>query len=271
MSDLRENLHADCSRCAALCCVAPAFEKSSDFAFTKSAGEPCRHLKTDFRCSIHNTLRSRGFPGCTVFDCFGAGQKVTQVTFAGEDWRDDPHLADEVFRAFSVQRDLHELLWHLSEARTLRPARGLHAAIDTAIEKTVALTEGAPEDLGALDLAGHWSEVNDLLLQTSELVRATAPNPKRVNRRGADLIGKDLRKLDLRGANLRGAYLIGADLRGVDLRFADVIGADLRGANVSGAYLIGAIFLTQPQIDAAIGDGDTMIPAILRRPRHWAA
>jgi len=32
---------------------------------------------------IHNDLRRHGFPGCAVYDCFSAGQQVSQVTFAG--------------------------------------------------------------------------------------------------------------------------------------------------------------------------------------------
>jgi len=67
--------------------VAPAFSASSDFAIDKPAGEPCPNLTTDFRCGIHTTLRERGFPGCVVYDCFGAGQKVARVTFGGQDWR----------------------------------------------------------------------------------------------------------------------------------------------------------------------------------------
>ncbi len=267
--DLRPQLRADCAKCTALCCTAPAFEKSSDFAITKPAGVPCQHLKTDFRCAIHATLRSRGFAGCTVFDCLGAGQKIVQLTYRGRDWRTDPALAESQFRAFGIMRELHELLWYLSEARSLRPARTLHGAIETMLAQTLALTEGAAETLLVLDMATHWAQVNELLLQTSDLVRATAPNPKRFDRRGADLIGKDLRKIDLRGANLRGAYLIGCDLRGVDLRLADLIGADLRGANLSGARLSGAIFVTQPQLDAAGGDAETTIPAAVTRPTHW--
>ena len=56
-------LRADCSRCFALCCVAPGFAKSADFAFTKAAGKPCRHLQPDFRCGTHASLRQQGFPG----------------------------------------------------------------------------------------------------------------------------------------------------------------------------------------------------------------
>ena len=57
-------LQADCSRCFALCCVAPGFAKSADFGYTKPAGKPCRNLLDDFRCAIHSTLRRQGFSGC---------------------------------------------------------------------------------------------------------------------------------------------------------------------------------------------------------------
>jgi hypothetical protein len=107
------DLKADCARCAGLCCVALPFAKSADFAIDKDAGEPCRNLLADFRCGIHAGLRRHGFAGCTVFDCFGAGQKVSQQTFAGRDWRRDPDLARRMFEVFPVMRRLHELLWYL--------------------------------------------------------------------------------------------------------------------------------------------------------------
>ena len=110
--------------------------------------------------------------------------------------------------------------------------------------------------------------MSPLLLRTSELVRAQAPG-RRLERRGADLVGKRFRGRDLRGANLRGAYLIGADLRDADLRLADLIGADLRGADVSGARLAGSLFLTQFQVNAASGDGATTLAPSLTRPAHW--
>ncbi|HZC25622.1 MAG TPA: GAF domain-containing SpoIIE family protein phosphatase, partial [Actinopolymorphaceae bacterium] len=44
------DLRADCSRCAGLCCVAPSFSASADFAIDKAAGRACPHLRTDFRC-----------------------------------------------------------------------------------------------------------------------------------------------------------------------------------------------------------------------------
>ena len=118
MGDEREHLRADCSRCTGLCCVAPAFTASSDFAESKPAGTPCRHLAPDSRCVIHSSLRGHGYVGCTVYDCFGAGQRISQVTFTGESWRDSAAAASAMFAAFPVMRQLHEMLWYLVDAST---------------------------------------------------------------------------------------------------------------------------------------------------------
>ena len=268
-----DDLRADCERCAGLCCVAPAFSASADFAIDKAAGQPCPNLQPDFRCGIHSTLRERGFPGCAVYDCFGAGQKVVQVSFAGQDWRTTPDVAPQMFTVFTIMRQLHELLWYLTEALSLPQARSLHAELRVALDHTGRLTRGGPDELVELDVAAHRESVNTLLLRTSELVRAEAPG-RPVDHRGADLVGKDLRGADLSGANLRGAYLIGADLRAADLRMADLIGVDFRGVDFRGADLTGAdlsscVFLTQFQVNAANGDHTTQLPASLTRPTHW--
>jgi len=264
-----DDLRADCSRCQALCCVALPFTKSSDFAISKAAGTPCRNLLADHRCGIHTDLRAKGFPGCTVFDCFGAGQKITQVTLAGQPWR----LAGEqqrrrTFDAFGVMLHLHELLWYLAQARELRPAASLRDRIIAAYNRVEAVTLSEPDTLLAVDVAAHRKDVNELLLKASELTRATVKG-KRVDRRGADLMGAKLTSANLAGANLRGAYLIAADLRQADLRLADVIGADFRDTDLRGADLTDALFLTQSQVNAARGDAATKIPATLTRPAHW--
>lgn len=206
-----------------------------------------------------------------MYDCFGAGQKVSQITFGGTNWRQVPDTAQQMFAVFPVVRQLHELLWYLTEALTLRPARSLHGEIRRMLDETERLTLSTPEALGKLDVAAHRQEVNVLLLRTSELVRAGAgAGRKKKDRRGADLMGARLVGADLRGASLRGAYLIAADLTGADLRLADLIGADLRDANLAGADLTGCIFLTQPQLNAAKGDAGTRLPPGLTRPAHWA-
>ena len=266
----RASLRADCERCVGLCCVAPSFAASADFAIDKEAGHPCPNLQSDFRCAIHSRLRQAGFPGCVAYDCFGAGQTVTQVTFGGRDWRQTPRIAAQMFDAFGVMRQLHEMLWYLTEALTLRRAHPVHRELRAALEETEGFTRASPAALSKLDVTGHRQGVNALLRRASELARAETPH-QAIDRRGADLIGADLREADLRGACLRGTHLVGADLRGADLRTADLTGADLRGANLGAADLTDCIFLTQSQLDAANGDRLTRLPPSVTRPAHWPA
>lgn len=259
-------LRADCARCAGLCCVGPALTRSADFAIDKPAGEPCPNLRDDFRCGIHAELRPRGFPGCTVYDCFGAGQQVVQVTFGGATWQSSAR--DEMLAAFAVLRPLHELLWHLDAARGIAAAARLRPALDEQVARAERLAGAPAADLGNVDIAGLRAEADVLLREASRLARAGTPGR---DLRGADLMGRKLRGADLTGADLRGAYLIGADLRGATLDRADVIGADFRAADLRGADLSGALFLTQPQASAAAGDAATQLPSGLDRPPHWAA
>lgn len=271
------SLRADCENCFGLCCVALPFAASVDFAVNKDAGKPCSNLQSDFRCSIHKNLRQKGFKGCTVFECFGAGQKVSQVTFEGIDWRTGPEQAKKMYDVFPVMHQLHEMLWYLNEALTLKATRPIHKEIRAAIDETERLSNLSPDSIMELNVPLHRADINTLLLKTSELVwmesrhqYKNSKKNKRVNHRGANLMGAKLRRADLRGANLRGAYLIAADLRDADLRSADFIGADLRDADLRGANLTDSIFLTQVQINAAKGDANTKLPELLSRPAHWS-
>ncbi len=274
--DCLDNLRADCENCFGLCCVALYFSVSEGFPIDKDAGQPCLNLQPDFRCCMHKSLRERGLKGCLAFDCFGAGQKVSQVSFGGYDWRKVPESSMQMFKVFLIMRQLHELLWYLTEALTLQPARPIHDALSSMLDETERLTYLSPDSFMELDVAVYRVNVNTLLLKTSELVRAEArrglkdnPGRQKTFGRGANLIAADLRKIDLRGANLRGACLITADLRGTDLSWTDLIGADFRDADLRGADLTKSIFLTQAQINAAKGDSSTKLPSSLTRPTHW--
>lgn len=273
----RLHLHSDCESCFGLCCVALPFAASVDFAMDKNAGQPCHNLQADFRCGVHKNLRQLGFRGCTVYDCFGAGQKVSQVTYGGQDWRQEPSSAKQMFELYPIMKQLHELLWYLTEALMLEPAHSIHAALSSALNETERLTHLSPDLLLELDVPAHRAPINTLLLRTSELVRAEASRQqkdskkhKKTYSRGADLMGANLKGADLRAVNLRGAYLIAADLRDADLRVADLIGADFRDANLCGANLTNSIFLTQAQLNAAKGNANTKLPPSLTHPAHWS-
>lgn len=274
--DMETELKADCANCFGLCCVALPYAKSADFAFDKDGGTPCRNLHADNLCKIHENLRGKGFRGCAVYECFGAGQKVSQVTFEGKDWRENPDSANEMFEVFPIMQQLHEMLLYLNEAKSLEETKLIHKELQSAFDETAELTAMSPEALLNLDVPFHRAKVNEWLLKTSELVRSKAAFKKKKNqnspgkkRRGTDYLGANLRGADLRGENLRGALLIAADLRNADLRVTDLIGADMRDANLSGANLLGSIFLTQAQINSANGDRNTRLPASLSMPEHW--
>ena len=254
-------LRSDCSSCFGLCCVLLPFSAESGFGVDKPGGRPCLNLLDDDRCRIHATLREDGWPGCTVFECFGAGQQVSQVTYAGVSWREGGNLG-EMGAVLTVMRQLHEMLVHLDEVGRRSPDPDA-AAVRARIEE---LTAADPETLLTADVDEVHEHVGRLLADASTRVRRRWPDA--ADRSRQDLAGRRLEG-DLRGCTLRGALLIGADLSGADLTEADLLGADLRGADLTGADLSSALFLTQPQVNAASGDAATALPTGISRPAHW--
>jgi hypothetical protein len=115
-------LRADCARCAALCCVALAFDKSDLFAFDKVSGEPCRNLRSDAGCQVYARRVEDGLRGCLSYDCLGVGQRVTQEFFDGRSWLEDRSLLTPMMEAFFRLGRVHELLALLCEAEKLRLA-----------------------------------------------------------------------------------------------------------------------------------------------------
>lgn len=157
----RPDLVADCARCAAVCCVATSFEQSDDFALTKAAGVGCRYLTRDCRCAIHGELAARGFPGCAVYDCHGAGPRVTRAFT-------DPHDAHARDQAFLVLRVVHELLWLLTEATALCPpsAGELRTQLLREIEALDAIAVGP--GLDDVDLSAHRAAARAVLRRVGE-------------------------------------------------------------------------------------------------------
>jgi hypothetical protein len=145
----RPDLLSDCGSCAALCCVAPSFDRSEDFAYDKPAGERCMNLTSGDQCSIHAERVERGYLGCTVYDCYGAGQRVIR------EFGREPSVARE--RAFYVLRDVHELLFLLTQAAALCPLAdsALRAEIDALVGVLDALHDPPQLSLGKHRAAAH--------------------------------------------------------------------------------------------------------------------
>ncbi len=252
------SLVADCEQCFALCCVLLPFSAVSGFGIDKPGGTPCPNLADDDRCRIHATLRRDGWAGCVTFDCFGAGQQVSQVTYGGVSWRESDNLG-EMAAVLSVMRPLHEMLAHLTEVERRSP----DPAATELMAEIVVLTGATPTELLAVDLDDLHDRVGAVLEAASARLRQGQ------SFRGRDLAGQDLRASDVHDADLRGAVLIRADLRDLDLGRADVLGVDLRDADLRGADLGRALFLSQTQVNAALGDARTGLPDRLSRPAHW--
>ena len=276
--NIRESLTADCSQCFGLCCTALNLIASSDFPINKPAGSPCVNLQADYGCKIHANLREKGFKGCTVFDCLGAGQAVSQVTFKGQSWRDSPEIGAKMFQAFPVMEQIHEMIAYTAEALSYELPQALSEKLNVQLTALQNLTKHDTDQLLSLDIVMYRFPLNELLSETSKYIRESLigkisgiKKAKDYNHERADWIGKKLNGQNLQAVNLRGAYLIAADMRNADLRAADFIGADLRDADLRGANLSTSMFLTQMQINSAKGDEKTLLPFYIRRPSHWTA
>jgi hypothetical protein len=254
-----------CLRCAALCCVGLAFNRSADFPADKAAGAACPNLDGDDRCGVHADLLPLGFRGCVTYSCYGAGQAVT-AAHAPSTWRDDAGTAAAMFAALPVTRMLHEVCWYLAAALEEDVDDELRGQLLDAQHRTVGMARRAARTPNHVDARRQRDEVNALLRLASARLRGPRPGPELA---GADLVGADLRRADLRAASLRGALLVGADLRGARARRADWTGADLRGADLRGADLRDALFLTPSQLRSARGSGMTRLPPRVDRPDHW--
>ncbi|MEO8530714.1 MAG: hypothetical protein ABI459_05790 [Deltaproteobacteria bacterium] len=131
-------LKSDCAKCAAMCCIALAMDKSEAFAIDKPAGLPCPNL-VGHKCSIHKNLEWEGFKGCADYECAGAGQRITQELFAGESWKDKPLLARPMIDAFREMRLVHEFI------ELLLAAKGLPLPISVEAQRERLLAQLLPE------------------------------------------------------------------------------------------------------------------------------
>jgi hypothetical protein len=155
----RTDLVSDCGNCAAVCCVATSFEVSDDFACDKAAGERCSNLRADGLCAIHAQLSRRGFSGCAVYECYGAGPRVTR---AFEGIANTERLRNETFVQLRV---LHELLWLVTEAVELCPPSQADLRAELVRESAALdqLASGPVDSLRELNLRPQHEKTHRLL------------------------------------------------------------------------------------------------------------
>ena len=168
-----KNLKIDCDNCFALCCTALYFSKTDGFPTNKEAGIPCFNLQKNFRCKIHNSLTEKGMKGCTTFDCFGAGQKVSQVIFKGKNWIDFPELSKKMFTVFSIMANLHEMLWYLTDTLVLKENENSKDSIIKLKEEIENLTCLDPDSLLSLDILPYREKTKAFLQVNSININVT--------------------------------------------------------------------------------------------------
>jgi hypothetical protein len=125
----------------------------------------------------------------------------------------------------------------------------------TGIALSVGERQMGPINGGPINLAG--AELNHASLRFATLTAAI-------------LEAADLSDADLSDARLDGANLARANLSEAVLDRVDFAGANLANADLSGARLKEARNLTQSQIEEAVGNSFTLLPAELTRPQAWA-
>ncbi len=265
-ADYALKLKIDCKNCSGLCCVSLYCTKTDGFPANKEAGIPCAYLDSDNGCNIHSKLSEKNYKGCIAYDCFGAGQRATQLCLTDGTWRTNPKQADMIFETFMIVFQLHQMLWYLVEAFQLTSDNKLKSTIDELIQENEQITEMLSENCSKTDLSAYRLKVNTVLKQISNAISISTSTS-----RHSDMmyLGKNFKKANLDGIDFSMSLMIAANFTGCSLKKTNFLGADIRDANVRDTDLSESIFLTQMQINSAIGNKNTRLPDYLSRPAAW--
>lgn len=259
MNDLTNELKINCSQCCGLCCVALFFSKTDGFPHDKVAGKPCINLMKDFRCSIHSQLFNNKMKGCIAYDCFGAGQKVTQIVYHNESW----HNHQEMFDVYFIVYQLHQMIWYLNEAYHLTNDQAVQASILLLIKEADDLSRSQPQIIVAFEIDEFRKRVNVILKTITSKLANNNVKIAPVN------FGKKFNGANLDGYDFSMNLLIGSNLEGCSLINTNFLGADLRDVNLKNTDMSTCLFLTQGQINGALGNTATLLPKTLTTPTSW--
>nr|WP_315020100.1 pentapeptide repeat-containing protein [uncultured Aminipila sp.] len=264
-NELLKTLSINCEECCGICCTALYYTKMDGFPEDKAAGKPCGNLRDDFKCSIHNNLVEYKLKGCMAYDCFGAGQKVTQEIYGGLDWKKNPEVADQMFQVFLIVYQLHQMLWYLIQARRIIADNSMKNDINNLIEENGKMTQMRPEGIIKLDWEQYRDRVNRVLKETCKAVHSEITD----NNHSIDCMGQSFKKQNLDGKDFSMKLLIAANFEGCSLNRTNFLGADMRDTNFRDTDLSKSLFLTQMQINTAMGNCHTKLPEYLTMPETW--
>lgn len=266
-NEILQQLKSDCSKCSGLCCTALFFSKIDGFPEDKIAGKPCMNLQKDYQCKIHKNLEENKMKGCIGYDCFGAGQHITQAIYHGQTWQDIPNQAKEIFDVFIIVFQLYQIRYFLAEAMTIIPAKTLHDEIKSLITEYETMCNYSPKDILLVDIENCRSRANLLLKKACSLsLECLNKNNKKCP---SDFLGRNFKNRDMSGLDLSTKLLIAANFESCVFHGTIFLGADTRDTNFSNADLREAIFLSQGQINSARGNRNTKLPTHLDYPVTW--
>jgi len=257
----------DCSQCSGLCCTALFFSKTDGFPENKIAGKPCSKLMDNYSCNIHHELEMRKMKGCMGYDCFGAGQYVTQNIYKGDTWKTLKDKSREIFDVFTMVFQLYQIRYFLEEARTIITAKELWSDIESLINENEELCNSTAENIVEIDIEKYRNKVNILLREVCNSI--TMCFEKSNNKVATDLFGRNFKNRNMSGLDLSMKLLIATNFDGCKLDGTIFLGADTRDTNFSNADLREAVFLTQQQINSSKGNRNTKLPKHLDYPITW--
>lgn len=260
---LLSDLRIDCAKCSGLCCVALYCSKTDGFPENKEDGVPCKHLQSNFQCDRHAQLVKKNMKGCLIYECVGAGQKVTKMYAESGNWKTNPKQSKEIYEVFLIVHQLHQMLWYLAQALGVTTDDKLANEIGLLIQENEQITSQGPGILQSYDLEGYRTKVNKILRTLTE------KQAKGSNEQNKNYFGKNLKGKNLEGKDFSRALMIASNLEHCNLRGANFLGADMRDMNLKNANLSESLFLTQMQINSAKGNKMTNIPSYLVHPSTW--
>ncbi|MFS0788060.1 pentapeptide repeat-containing protein [Shouchella sp. 1P09AA] len=180
-----------------------------------------------------------------TYECFGAGQYVSQVIYSGESWRENKDLAVDMFIVFPIVQQIHEMLFYLSQALEVAEDKHKHSLSflqDELLEQT-----SSRSSIRNFNVSHYRGRVGASLEEVSRTYRKAYSQKKlKSNYIGMRISGS------LAGQSLRGKLLIGANGNHANFHRVDFLGADMRDTQLKRANLSDALFLTQSQLNAAI-------------------
>ena len=256
--DQYQSVTSDCTKCFGLCCIALFFSKMDGFPCNKEAGEFCLYLQENYRCDIHKQLAKKKLSGCIGYDCFGAGNYVVQKWYLNELWISEEKVQRQMFAVFIVVTKLLQIRFYLIEACNVNSK--YQKQVEQLLEENDTLIKQDVKQILLIDTNLYREKVNETLKQ---IVISLGLKKEQ------QYIGKSYRNKDMRNYDFSAKLLLRTDFTNAALEGSSFLAADTRDANFSNCDLRKVLFLSQSQVNCAIGNKNTKLPTHLVSPVTW--